>query len=189
MRTEDRAEFLRIMNGIAAVYGSTLTPEALEVWWRSFGGWSIEDFRNGCGAVVTRCKFMPRPADLFDLKRASRPTAGEAWEIAGCGKDALADRALAIATQGRYFGHIQFDEHQWIQKRFLEVYEQLADVEAAREAAPQLAAPEWEKPTNRVPKITYRNADGKTVNAYGEPAVTHEEARENLARLKHLMDS
>jgi len=186
VKADDRPEFLRIMNGLASVFGGQITPEALDVWWGAFGGWSVDQFKHAAGAAVTRCKFMPRPADLFDVRRAARPTAGEAWEIAGKGRDAIADKAFSIATQGRYFGHIPYDEHPWIQKRFIEVYEQLAEVEDARDAAPQLAAPEWMTATPA--QLTVRNADGTTVNQYGE-RVSPEKARQNLARLQQLMDS
>lgn len=186
MKAEDKADFLRVMNGLAAVFGGQLTPEALDVWWASFAGWSLRDFTHAASAAVTRCKFMPRPADLFDVQRASRPTPGEAWGIAGKGLDALADKALNIATQGRYFGHIQYDEHPWIQKRFLEVYEQLADVEDARAAAPQLAAPAWMQAEPA--RLTFRNADGATVDQNGV-RVSGEKAKENLARLRLLLDS
>lgn len=172
MNLDDKPEFLRVMNGLASVFGGQLTPEALDVWWRAFGGWSLHDFTQAASAAVTRCKFMPRPADLFDVKRAALPSPGEAWEIAGKGIDALADKALNIATQGRYFGHIPYDEHPWIQKRFLEVYEQLADVEDARASAPQLAAPAW----------LHREPDKQI-------GVSPEQARQNLVRLKQLMDS
>jgi hypothetical protein len=113
MKEQDRTEFVRIMNGTAVVYGSSLTPEALGIWWNAFHEWTLDQFREGMSAAVTRTAFMPRPADVFDIRRAARPTAGEAWEIAGQGRDELADRALSIATQGRYFGHIDFEEHPW----------------------------------------------------------------------------
>ena len=186
MNTADKPEFLRIMNGLAAVFGSTLTPEALEVWWGAFTPWSLADFKQAAGAAVTKCTFMPRPADLFNVRRAARPTPGEAWEIAGNGVDALADKALGIATQGRYFGHIQFDEHPWIQKRFLEVYEQLADVEDSRNAAPQLAAPDWMNTEPR--QLAFRNADGALVNQDGKP-VSAEKAQRNLGQLRRLLSS
>jgi hypothetical protein len=141
MIPEDRPEFLRVMNGLATVYSSPLTPEALDVWWSAFSSWTLEQFKAAASACVTHCTFMPRPSDFFGVKRAARLTAGEAWEVAGNKSDALADRALHIATQGRYFGHIPYDEHPWIQKRFLEIYEQLADVADMREAAPQLTGP------------------------------------------------
>lgn len=188
MKPDDKAEFLRIMNGLAAVFGGQITPEALDVWWGAFGGWSIHEFKHAAGAAVTRCKFMPRPADLFDVRRAARPTPGEAWEIAGTGRDPLADKAFGIATQGRYFGNIPYDEHPWIQKRFLEVYEQLAEVEDARSAAPQLAAPDWMRATPE--RLTFRNADGVLVDQHGERVgVTPEKAQQNLAQLRQLLDS
>lgn len=186
MTPNDRPEFLRVMNGLAAVFGAQITPEALDVWWGTFGSWSLHEFKQAAGAAVTRCKFMPRPADLFDVRRSARPTPGEAWEIAGQGRDELADKAFGIATQGRYFGHIPYDEHQWVQKRFLEVYAQLLEVDEARAAAPQLAAPEWMRQGDEPKQLTYRNADGATVNQYGE-RVSADEARENRAALRRLL--
>jgi hypothetical protein len=141
MTPADRPEFLRVMNGLAAVFGSQLTPEALDLWWGAFADWTLVDFKQAAGATVTRCKFMPRPADLFEVKRASVLTGGEAWSVAGKSTDARADKALHIATQGRYIGHIPLDELPWVQKRFLEIYEQLADVDEARKVAGHLVGP------------------------------------------------
>lgn len=186
MKPDDKPEFLRIMNGLAAVFGGQITPEALDVWWGAFGGWSLHEFTHAAGAAVTRCKFMPRPADLFDVKRAARPTPGEAWDIAGQGRDELADKAFSIATQGRYVGHIPYDEHPWIQKRFLQLYAQLAEVEDARAAAPQLAAPDWMRA--KPAQLTFRNADGVTVDQYGvRVGVSAEKATQNQARLRKLL--
>jgi phosphoglycolate phosphatase-like HAD superfamily hydrolase len=191
MKEQDRTEFVRIMNGTAVVYGSSLTPEALGIWWNAFHEWTLDQFREGMSAAVTRTAFMPRPADVFDIRRAARPTAGEAWEIAGQGRDELADRALSIATQGRYFGHIDFEEHQWIQKRFLQVYDDLLDVEQSREVARQLAGPSWTH-GNPPARLTFRNADGKDVDQYGRARIGHDpeitpEGRANLNHLRRLL--
>lgn len=186
MKPDDKADFLRIMNGMAAVFGGQITPEALDVWWSAFAGWSVHEFTHAASAAVTRCKFMPRPADLYEVRKASRPTPGEAWEIAGQGKDVLADKAFSIATQGRYFGHIQYDEHPWIQKRFLELYAQLVEVDDARSSAPQLAAPSWMQ--GEPARLSFRNADGVEVDQHGE-RISGDQARQNLQRLKHLIGS
>lgn len=137
MQLHDRTKFVEIILGFAELKGKELSTAAIELFWRAMQDWSIEEFQHAANALVKTCEFMPTPKDFYDLRKKMRPSAAEAWEQRD--KDPLARRALAIATQGRYVGHIDLDELKWVQKRFLEVYDELRDVADARQEAPMLA--------------------------------------------------
>lgn len=152
MLPTDRLEFVRVLNGLAAIKRVDLTAEAIDLWWAAMARWSLEDFSASASHLVSSCQFMPSPFDFEQLRRASEPTAAEAWieALSGCvnwrdpgqlpnGRIARAAaavggfRAIAMADMERDLPHVQ--------RRFLEAYAELSDVESVRDALPQIAAP------------------------------------------------
>lgn len=145
MQPGDRAEFGRVLNGLAAIRRFEITKDAAALWWASMQHWSIEDFRAAASHLVTACQFMPTPYDFEQLRRARLPSAAEAWTQAleGCvhwrtperlpnGRVERAARAvggfraIAMADIERDLPHVQ--------RRFLEAYAELSDVEETRAA-------------------------------------------------------
>lgn len=139
----DRAEFLRTLNGLAAIKGKELTTEALSLWWSAMSRWTIEEFKQAASHLVSACQFMPSPFDFEQLRRAGEPTPSEAWGALLRGEQ-LSGRALRAADLigGQYaIRHTDVKELPFIERRFRSAYEELTDVERAREELPQLAAP------------------------------------------------
>lgn len=150
MRPTDRAEFVRTLNGVAAIKGKDLTPEALSVWWSAMAAWSIEDFKAAASHLVTTCQFMPTPYDFAQLRKAGEATGGEAWLEVLSGRALVpgsrAARAAAIVGGQQAIRHADIETAlPHIQRRFLTAYEELSDVDVVREALPQIAAPEETK--------------------------------------------
>lgn len=142
MQPHDRQPFLEVVIGFAELKGKQLSAPALELFWNAMQGWTIGEFRAAASQLIRTCEFMPTPKDFEDLRRiATTETAAEAWFTMGTSDDPLATRAMRIATQGRYVGHIPMDELQWVQKRFIEVYQELQEVEEVRKALPQISGP------------------------------------------------
>lgn len=148
MQHSDRTEFLKVLNGLAAMKGKPLAVEALDLWWLSMQKWSLADFKAAAAHLVTSCQFMPTPYDFAQLKKAGELTAGEAWAeaIAYCSgkrKDVPTGRvARAARAVGGFhaIGHANIETSlPHIERRFKEAYEELADVEETREALPQVA--------------------------------------------------
>lgn len=144
MRPTDRPEFVRVLNGLAAIKGKDLTPEALSLWWSAMAAWSIEDFKAAASHLVTACQFMPTPYDFAQLRKAGEPTAGEAWErvLAGAKLEPGSRVARAAQIVGGQFAIRHADIERdlpFIQKRFMEAYEDLRDADVARHAVPQIA--------------------------------------------------
>lgn len=136
MQPSDGERFRAVMAGMSRLYDKHLDEPLLDVYWTAMRNWTIEDFQAAATRLVETSKWMPRPADFNELRNAARPTPGEAWIGAGKSKDPIVQRALHAATQGRYFGHIPLDEMQWVQKRFVEFYEEMRDVDDVRVALP-----------------------------------------------------
>jgi hypothetical protein len=144
MQPSDRAEFLRTLNGLAAIKGKELTGEAIALWWAAMTRWTIEDFKSAASHLVSACQFMPTPFDFEQLKRAGESTPSEAWAVVLAGEK-LEGRALRAANLigGQYaIRHTHVDQLPFLAKRFREAYEELADVERTREELPQIAAPD-----------------------------------------------
>jgi hypothetical protein len=140
MQPTDRAAFVRILNGLVAIKpgAKALTPEALTIWWNSMQDWSIADFEQAAAHLVRHSKFMPSPYEFEELRRAGELTASEAWTLALSGAElqpgCRAARA-ALIVGGQYaIRHANTERDlPHIERRFLDAYEQLADVDPARE--------------------------------------------------------
>jgi hypothetical protein len=145
MTPEDRKPFVEVVLGFAELKGKQLSAPAIELYWRAMQRWSIEDFREAAQHLLTTCEFMPTPKDFEDLRRAQEPTAGEAWELALHGRAPHGSRAWKagqIVSNGRRLGHMDVErELPHVQRRFFEVYRELADVEESRVALPLLGSP------------------------------------------------
>lgn len=143
MLPADRPEFMRTLNGLAAIKGKELTSEALSLWWAAMSRWTIDDFKSAASHLVSACQFMPTPYDFEQLRKAGEPTASEAWAaVLEGGK--LDGRTLRAANLigGQYAArHTKLDELPFLARRFREAYEELTDVERTREELPQIAAP------------------------------------------------
>lgn len=147
MHPSDRTEFLKVLNGLAAMKGKPLAVEALDLWWLSMQKWSLADFKAAAAHLVTSCQFIPTPYDFAQLKKAGELTAGEAWAeaIAYCSgkrKDVPTGRvARAAQTVGGFhaIGMANIETAlPHIERRFKEAYSELSSVEETREALPEI---------------------------------------------------
>jgi hypothetical protein len=149
MQATDRKKFVATLAGLAAVKpGKELTPEALEIWWSSMRGWTIEEFVTAASHLASSVEFMPSPFHFEELRKATKPTVGEAWTEAlrrcpqwRAGKvwdDAIERAVMAI---GGYRAIAMADLESalpHIERRFKEAYEEQDDVETVRQALPHL---------------------------------------------------
>lgn len=144
MQSTDRCEFARVLVGMAAVKpGGKLTAEALEIWWMTMRDtWSIEDFKSAAAHIVRTHEFMPSPYHFEQLRRASEATAGEAWVAVLSGASlpigSRAYRAAQIVGGQQAIRHANIERDlPHMQRRFLDAYAELSDVDVVREALPQ----------------------------------------------------
>ena len=72
MDSGDRPEFVRVLNGLAAIKRVDLTEDVYELWWQSMKNWPIDDFKDAAGYLLKNCQFMPAPFD-FEVRRKSSP--------------------------------------------------------------------------------------------------------------------
>lgn len=150
MQPADRAEFMRTLNGLAAIKGKELTTEALTLWWQAMSQWSIDDFKAAASHLVGACQFMPTPYDFEQLRKAGEPTASEAWGLVLSGAQLEPTSRAYRASQlvgGQYvIRHAHVDkELPHLARRFREAFSELSEVDDVRQALPQFA------PLDRLP--------------------------------------
>jgi hypothetical protein len=150
MQPADRPEFLKILNGLAAIKpGGKITPEALDVWWLAMQSWSLAEFKGAAGHLAGSVEFMPSPFHFEQLRKANAPTSGEAfatavahaasgnWRNGGCG-DPLVDRAARSLGGYRVIAMCDEDKLSFLERRFAEHFESITDAEEVRDALPYL---------------------------------------------------
>lgn len=154
MQPSDKPQFLKVLNGLAAIKKTQLVPEALDLWWGCMADWTIEDFKAGAIEVLKRTDFMPTPKDFEDLRSAGRMTAGEAWDYAvgHAGSSAYRQGPMGnpmidqcVRMLGGYSAIAMCDEDKlhYLERRFVEHFETLDDAQSVRESVPQIARPDW----------------------------------------------
>lgn len=159
MQVTDRQKFVKTLNGLAALKpGKELTSEAIDIWWTSMRGWSIEEFVTAASHLAGSVEFMPSPFHFEQLRKASKPTDGEAWAEAlkrctawrtGASWGDVIERA--VAAVGGYRALAMADVESalpHIERRFKEAYAEMDDAETVRQALPHLAP---------APGINYRD--------------------------------
>jgi hypothetical protein len=132
------------------MYGQEPDGLVLDAYWIALRDWKYDDFEQAAQHLMATATFMPRPADFNALRHAGEPTAAEAWtavleacvdwrdptkmpngRVARAAASVGGFRAIAMADVENDLPHIQ--------RRFLEAYEGLTDVESVRRALPEIA--------------------------------------------------
>lgn len=142
MNATDKQNFVAVLVGLSAIKpGKGLTPEAIEVWWMAMRDWDLADFRDAAALLTKTCQFMPSPYDFEQIRKAGELTAGEAWELALSGAllepGSRTERAARICGGQTHIRHADIERDlPHIQRRFMEIYDELIDVDSARQALP-----------------------------------------------------
>ena len=147
----DRVAFVKVIAAMAEMKRIDVSAEAYELWWDAMQEWSIEDFKKAARLLIKTSKWMPQPSDFEDLRKAGRPTAGEAWAQAvsyasssayrrdpNIGVD-LIDRAVRMIGGYAAIGMWDEDNLHFIERLFCEHYEAIEDRDDIREQVPEIA--------------------------------------------------
>lgn len=152
MQATDFARFNAVMNGMAKLFDRELDNVLLDVYWLALRDWDLPDFEQAAGHLMASAKFMPKPSEFNDLRKASRPVAAEAWLTArkvwksaaalGRGKvssgDPVIDRAIEALGGYGAMAMSETSKLHFLEKQFAEIYASMQDAQDVREALPQL---------------------------------------------------
>lgn len=155
MKPADRTKFVEVVLGFAELKGKQLTAAALELYWRAMQHWDISDFLAASEQLLRTSEYMPTPKEFEDLRKAGRPTAGEAWSrvlnhvrsgrYSGVQSDTpvrldeLTERAVRALGGYHVIAMSHTEKTHFLEKRFCEHYEEMREAAAVREAVPQIA--------------------------------------------------
>lgn len=144
MQASDRAEFVRVLNGLAAIKpGAKLTPEGLDLWWATMSDWSIETFRAAASSLAKSCEFMPNPYHFEQWRKSLGPTSGEAWAKvldhvrSGAWRHSRIDDDRINTAVRALGGYVQVamcsdEKLGFLERRFAEHYETACDAHEVR---------------------------------------------------------
>lgn len=150
MQANDFTRFRAVLAGMAKLYERELDAPLLDAYWLALRDWSLSDFERAAAHLMGRSRFMPRPADFNDLRKASSMTAGEAWSAAlaharGAWRSGPAvsevERAVQAIGGWLVLAHANVDSLQFIERRFADAFADLETAVATREALPSIAGP------------------------------------------------
>jgi hypothetical protein len=150
MLPAEKPEMVRILAGLATIKpGAKLTPEAYEVWWMAMQHWPLDEFKAAAAHLARTSEFMPSPYHFEQLRKANRPTSGEAfaeavqhaasgaWRAGGTG-DPLIDQAVRALGGFRVIAMCEEDKLPFLERRFAEHFESITDAEVVRYSLPDL---------------------------------------------------
>lgn len=148
MDNSDRPEFVRVLNGLAAIKRMDLTKEAYALWWQCMKNWPIDEFKEAASYLLKNCRFMPAPYDFEQLRKKGEPSAHEAWSMAlnhaegawrqGVLGDALTDQVVASLGGYSTIALTNTDKLGFLERRFIDAYDDLSDANSVRAALPNL---------------------------------------------------
>lgn len=132
MQDSDKAEFGKVLIGMAQIYGRTLTPEQTEIYWRAISSLELETFRSIAVRLLRESQFFPRPADFFRIASAEVGNSwAESWHELltnrGETRDPLGQRALRSLGGWRVVGYVNSERLPWLAEKFREHYETMSD--------------------------------------------------------------
>jgi len=146
--SNDKPEFVRVITSLAAIKGKDLTKDVLLLWWQCLKDWPVDDFRDAAGYLLKNCQFMATPYDFEQLRKKGEVSAREAWAMAlhhadgawrqGVLGDALTDQVAATLGGYSVIALTHKDKLGFLERRFLDAYNDLLDTSVVREALPDL---------------------------------------------------
>lgn len=151
MNQQDRGKFLEIVIGFAELKGKQLSAPALELYWNAMQAWTIVDFQAAANHLLLNGNdFMPQPHHFEALRKAGRPTAGEAWSraVGHCSSSAyrsggtgnpLIDQCARILGGYQAIAMCDVSTLHFLERRFCEHYETIQDSTDTRESVPEIA--------------------------------------------------
>lgn len=152
MLATDFQRFKAVMAGMGKLYERDIDSVLMDAYWLALRDWDLTDFEQAAGHLMASAKFMPKPSEFNDLRKAARPVVAEAWltarkvwksaaAVSGnrvTSGDPLTDRV--IEAMGGYAVMAMSDTSKlhFQEKRFAELYESIQDANDVRQALPML---------------------------------------------------
>lgn len=159
MQANDFPRFKSIITGMSVLYRCDLSKPLLDAYWLALTDWELPEFEAAAARLMKTEEFLPKPVAFNNLRKAGRPTGGEAWtRVLDYARHGYSANGLpwlksnspepddplirrAVAAIGGYGAIAMSDTSKtsFLERRFCEHFEQMQDVEETREAVPEIA--------------------------------------------------
>jgi hypothetical protein len=152
MQVTDGEKFRNIIRGMSRMYGTEPDGLVLDAYWIALNDWAFEDFQSAAQLLMKTRKFMPRPSEFEDLRKAGRETAGEVfaglrqwlrYSPSGYTLKPETPRSIASAfsAMGGAQAYAMCDAAKlpFLERRFCDHYEEISGADDTREVVPQIA--------------------------------------------------
>lgn len=131
MDKADKPQFVAVITALAQGLGAKLSETQYQFYWAALEPLTIEQVEVYAIRLARECKFMPKPAEFFDLAKAEALLSwADSWEelITNHGEtsDPIGRRALSALGGWRTVGFVHQDKLSYFADRFHELYETLA---------------------------------------------------------------
>jgi hypothetical protein len=163
VQANDAKRFRDLLRGMGRMYGQEPDALTLDAYWVALKCWSLQDFEAACGQLMQTAKFMPRPAEFNELRKAGEMSPGEAFAIAqeiarNCSPyseptsdDPRIDAAARACGGYRAMGMVETSSIGYLEQRFAKHFEDISEREDIREAVPALAGVPHLSPPKALP--------------------------------------
>lgn len=150
MHPSDFQRFSAVMTGMAELYQRELSTFLLDAYWLALRDWTLADFEDAAAHLMKNSKWLPKPSEFTDLRKAGEAGPAEAWSealracvqwrnperlptglIAAAARAVGGFRMIAMSDTERDLPHLQ--------RRFMAAYEELRESKAIRDSVPEIA--------------------------------------------------
>ncbi len=150
MNSADRQEFFETVAAMGLMHGCKLDAPELRLWFELFAQtWTLAEFREAAAYLLQTSRWMPKPAEFFELREGATPDPAKAWgtvidhargtwrQSRTCG-DPIADSV--VQTLGGWFALAMSTERDLAFRRreFVDTYRDFAERDQVVNALPDL---------------------------------------------------
>lgn len=132
----EKAEFARIMTGIAELFGKPMSRELLSIYWMACSDLDLQQFKAAATKAAKTCEFMPKPRDFLAHALDGEMSSLEAWDVAlYCvrnGRPMRDPRVIAAANLvggHKAIGDCYDKDLPFLERRFREAYDEVIERE------------------------------------------------------------
>lgn len=117
MQQSDFKPFSKALYALGEVFGRQLTETVINVYFKTFADFTIEEFESACYKAINECKFFPKPVELRQLIEGSADERAQAaWtfiedlraKVGYYSSVWIEDAALSQALADTFGGWISF---------------------------------------------------------------------------------
>jgi len=151
MADGDKSAFAAALAELALLKRAELTQASYAAWWRAMRfDWTIAEFRRACEHLAKSRDFFPNPYHFERLRATACGTAASMWTAVlanlrrgeyrnGITIGGRTDRVIAAMGGYAALGLARSDELHFRERRFSEIWDELAEAESSRDALPEIA--------------------------------------------------